>query len=104
MLCTIHKDVALVSDIDRYLDTLVVNWDGKDDSEWILQWWKVNTLEFPIMSRIARDYLAIPLLEIDVERLFSLGRDLIGIQRHCLKVETMKALIFIRNRYRGGVK
>jgi hypothetical protein len=32
------------------------------------------------------------------------GRDLIGIQRHCLKVETMKALIFIRNRYRGGVK
>ena len=32
------------------------------------------------------------------------GRDLIGIQRHCLKAETMKALIFICNRYRGGVK
>jgi hypothetical protein len=104
VLYTIHKDVALVLDIDRYLDTLVVNWDSKDDLEWILQWWKANTLEFPIISRIARDYLAIPLSEIDVERLFSSGRDLIGIQRHYLKAETMKALIFIRNRYRGGVK
>jgi hypothetical protein len=51
------------------------------------------------MSQIARDYLAIPLSEIDVERLFSLGRDLIRLMRHLMALETMKALMFIQEQY-----
>jgi hypothetical protein len=31
------------------------------------------------MARVACDYLAIPGLEVDVEALFSLGRDIYGI-------------------------
>ena len=44
MLHTIHKDASPTSDIDRYLDTPVVDQDGKDDPKWVLQQQRANTL------------------------------------------------------------
>jgi len=55
---------------------------------------------FPIMSQVARDYLAVPLAEVDVKRLFSIGRDLLGLRRHCMSPETMKAVLLSRNEYK----
>ena len=49
------------------------------------------------MSKVARDYLAIPAGEVDVERLFSTGRDLIGIRRCSLSIETMRALMILKS-------
>jgi hypothetical protein len=59
-----------------------VDWDDSDDPEWGLQWWKANTLQFPIMSRVSSGYLAIPVSEIDVERLFSSSRDLVDLWKY----------------------
>jgi hypothetical protein len=55
---------------------------------------------FPIMSQVARDYLAVPPAEVDVERLFSTSRDLLGLRRHCMAPETMKAVLLSRNEYK----
>jgi hypothetical protein len=97
LLRKVHKSTAPVSDIDRYFDSPIVAWDGKDDPNWVLKWWKANADLYPIMSRVARAYLAVPPAEVDVERLFSSGRDLIGLRRHSIKAETMKAVILARD-------
>jgi len=55
---------------------------------------------FPIMSQVAQDYLAVPLAEVVVKRLFSTGRDLLSLQRHCIALETMKAVLLSRNEYK----
>jgi hypothetical protein len=46
------------------------------------------------MSQVARDYLSIPPEKVDVERIFSSKRDLLGIRRHSLGPETMRAVMF----------
>ena len=53
-------------------------------------------MEYPVMSQVARDYLPVPAAEVDVERLFSAGRDLIGLRRHSLSIDTMRALMILR--------
>jgi hypothetical protein len=100
MLMEIHKDKAYTSDVDLYFSTPVVDWQsgsGKDDPDWVLNWWRSHESEYPIMSQVARDYLAIPAGEVDVERLFSAGRDLIGIRRYSLSIETMRALMMLKS-------
>ena len=100
LLSKVHKTTTPVSDIDRYFDSPVVDWDFSDDPNWILKWWKANTDLYPLMSQVARDYLAIQAAEVNVERLFSESRDLIGLRRHSMAPETMKAVLFLRNEYR----
>jgi hypothetical protein len=51
------------------------------------------------MSKVARDYLAIPAAEVAVERLFSSSRDLLAIRRHSMKAETMRLLMILRDQY-----
>jgi hypothetical protein len=63
----------------------------------VLNWWRSHKSEYPIMSQVAQDYLAIPAGEVDVERLFLSGRDLISIQRHSLSIDTMRALMILRS-------
>jgi zinc finger BED domain-containing protein 1 (E3 SUMO-protein ligase ZBED1) len=100
MLCKVHKDATPISEIDWYLDGPLVEWNGLDDPNWVLQWWKANSSLYPIMSRVARDYLPIPPAEVDCERLFCSSCDLIGLRRHSMTPETMKAVLLIRDSYR----
>ena len=44
----------------------------------------------------ARDLLAIPAAEVDVERLFSQGRDVLGIRRMGLDSETMRMIMLLK--------
>ncbi|KAK2410748.1 zinc finger BED domain-containing protein RICESLEEPER [Trifolium repens] len=39
----------------------------------LLEWWKVNTSQFPILASIARDVLAIPITIVASESTFSTG-------------------------------
>lgn len=48
------------------------------------------------MSRGARDYLAIPASEVDCERLFSGGRDLLGIRRFLINANTMRTMMLLK--------
>jgi hypothetical protein len=53
--------------------------------------------EYPYIAQAARDYLAIPALEVDIERLFSLGRDILGIRRFSMSMDTLRTLILLRD-------
>jgi hypothetical protein len=53
------------------------------------------------MAAAARDYLAIPASEVAVERLFSAGRDLLGVRRHSMKANTMRMLMLIGDAYKN---
>jgi len=89
-----------VCDIDRYLDAPAITWDDEDetnyDPDWILKWWKTSAGQFPYMAKAARALLAVPSAEVDVERLFSGGRDLLGIRRFGLNGESMRILTLLK--------
>jgi hypothetical protein len=87
-------------DIDRYLDSPRVKHTPKakeDQTQWILDWWKANESEYHCMAQAARDYLAIPSSEADIERLFSLGRDILGIRRFSMGMDTMRTLVLLKD-------
>jgi hypothetical protein len=48
------------------------------------------------MAAAARALLAVPSSEVDVERLFSGGRDLLGIRRFGLSGESMRILTLLK--------
>jgi hypothetical protein len=48
---------------------------------------------------IARDLFAIPGTEVDIKRLFSERRDILGIRRFALGRDTMKIVMLIRSFY-----
>jgi hypothetical protein len=48
------------------------------------------------MAKIARRYLSVPASEVGVERLFSRGRDLLGLRRYALQPATIKMLTVLK--------
>lgn len=62
-----------------------------------LAWWKVNGYRFPSLARLARDVLAIPGSSVSVERVLSIGRDVISLRRASLSAETITALMNLRS-------
>ncbi|KAF5323187.1 hypothetical protein D9758_018064 [Tetrapyrgos nigripes] len=78
--------VPLASEYERYIG----GEGGAGDIKKPLHWWKTHTGSkdgFPIISRIARDFLAIPGASVSVERLFSSSRHLCSDLRSSLKAE-----------------
>jgi hypothetical protein len=93
---------TFISDIDRYFDTPTIPIPqtlAKDKDNWLLSWWNSHQDEYPCMAQIARDFLAIPGSEVSVERLFSGGRDLLGLRRYRMNAETMRMLMLLRDYY-----
>jgi hAT family protein len=101
VLQKLQPQVVQRSDIDRYFEEGVVTVDESvtKDEGWLFSWWNTHKDEYPRMAAAARDYLAIPAAEVAVERLFSRGRDLLGIRRHSLKGETMRKVMLLRDIY-----
>ena len=49
------------------------------------------------MFAIARDYLPIPRSEVDVERLFNVARQILGLRRMSMGAETLRSLILLKD-------
>ena len=49
------------------------------------------------MSCATQDFLPLPASEVVCERLFSTGRDMLGLRRHRLNGETMRLLMLLKN-------
>ena len=47
------------------------------------------------MAKVAQRFLAVPGSEVDVERVFNQGRDLLGIRRFSLSAETISLLVVL---------
>ncbi|KAF7801755.1 zinc finger BED domain-containing protein RICESLEEPER 2-like [Senna tora] len=82
------------NELERYLDDNVeFNYDGFD----ILKWWKSKTVKYPILSRNARDVLAIPISTVSSESAFSTGGRVLDPFRSSLNPTTVESFICAQN-------
>jgi hypothetical protein len=89
-----NSDIGSQSEIDRYLTEDVEKASANFD---ILTWWKVNSTKFPIVAKIARDVLAIPITTVASESAFSTGGRVLDPFRSSLAPKTVEALICLQN-------
>ena len=82
------------SEFDIYMSEAVV--DNYPNFK-VLDYWKINSDRFPNLSRMARDYLAVPGTSTPSERAFSGGRQLITDFRCSLSGETITACMLLKN-------
>ena len=78
------------SDLEIYLSEAVIEDDGSCD---VLQWWKLNSQRFPILSRLARDVLVLLISTVASESAFSTGGRVLDIFRSSLTLKLVEALI-----------
>ncbi|KAL5792455.1 hypothetical protein ACOSP7_001049 [Xanthoceras sorbifolium] len=63
----------------------------------ILSWWKVNKGKYPILVKIAKDMLAIPVSTVASESAFSTGGRFLSPHRKRLHPDTLEALMCAQN-------
>ena len=68
-----------------------------------LEYWKQNKGRFPILARMARDYLALQPTSKDVEGSFSKGRRTIPYYRRSQNPETIRNQMLVNSGYNLGV-
>ncbi|KAL4587636.1 hypothetical protein LXL04_000508 [Taraxacum kok-saghyz] len=92
--------VESFGDLERYLNESV-----EDDSPMfsILDWWKVNSPRFPILSLMARDLLAIPVSTVASESVFSTSGRILDPYRSSLTDKMIQCLICTQDWLRGGI-
>ncbi|XP_031261523.1 zinc finger BED domain-containing protein RICESLEEPER 1-like isoform X1 [Pistacia vera] len=81
------------SELDRYLEEKCLLWDEDDTSFDALQWWKVNQTNYRILSKMAREILAIPITTVASEATFSAGSRVIDTYRSSLSPDTVQMLL-----------
>ncbi|KAM3322326.1 hypothetical protein P3S67_003477 [Capsicum chacoense] len=62
-----------------------------------LDWWRNNKSQYPVLSRLARDILNIPMSTVASESAFSQGRQQLGDNRHSLGSNAMNVLVCLRD-------
>ncbi|XP_059661394.1 zinc finger BED domain-containing protein RICESLEEPER 1-like [Cornus florida] len=81
---------SIISDLDKYIEEPIFprNYDFN-----ILNWWKVHTPRYPILSMMARDILGVPVSTVGAELAFSTGGRVLDHHRSSLNPEIREALI-----------
>ena len=67
------------------------------------EWWKQKQNVFPVISRMARDYLGIPATSASSERAFSASGNLITDKRTSLSDDSIEANMCLRNWMVSGI-
>ncbi|OAL68712.1 hypothetical protein A7D00_7370 [Trichophyton violaceum] len=81
------REAIVFSEVAEYLG------EGTVQDISILEYWKVNSKRFPILSMMARDILAVPPSTVGVERLFNIARDVNYFRRARLNPRTVRAIM-----------
>uniref|UniRef100_A0A0C4DIP0 HAT C-terminal dimerisation domain-containing protein n=1 Tax=Fusarium oxysporum (strain Fo5176) TaxID=660025 RepID=A0A0C4DIP0_FUSOF len=93
------KTTAMGSELERYLRL------EPQETEDPIEWWMGRRGQFPMVSQLALDILAIPAMATDCERSFSLAKLTLTSQRLSMTTETLEKLqclkIWVRH---GAVK
>ncbi|KAL0328142.1 UNVERIFIED_CONTAM: putative AC transposase [Sesamum calycinum] len=79
------------SELDSYLNEEIETDESPSFS--ITEWWKLHTPRFPILARLARDVLAMPISTVASESAFSTGGRIIDDFRASLTPKMAQALI-----------
>ncbi|KAJ9543902.1 hypothetical protein OSB04_023609 [Centaurea solstitialis] len=86
------------SELEVYLNESTI--DDTDDFD-ILRWWKVNSERFPILSKVARDILAVPISIVASESTFSTSGRVLDNFRSSLTPKIVEAFICTQDWLRG---
>jgi hypothetical protein len=95
--------------VDEYFEALYADLNTTNDRERPLleepyKWWRTyGRNRYPILFKMATDYLAIPCTSCDCERCFSSARRTITDDRNRLSGSTIEALRLQKNWLRRGV-
>ena len=66
-----EQSVGCSNEVDKYL---AENCDGRGDVNFeVLGWWKDNSSRYPMLSKVAKDVLAVPVSTVPSESAFSTG-------------------------------
>jgi hypothetical protein len=79
------------TEFTKYLKQLVLPRETN-----IYQYWKAKQFEYPIVSRIARDYLAIPATSAPSECVFSSSGDIITKKRNRLTGDSVRMIVCLK--------
>ncbi|CAG7818507.1 unnamed protein product, partial [Allacma fusca] len=82
-----HVNTDKYDELRAYLSFPVVDSTKVKD---VLVWWKENETNFPELSRMARDYLAVSGTGVPIERAFSFGTDLLKPKTMSMTAETIR--------------
>ena len=64
----------------------------------VFKYWKNNEYQFPILAKMARDYLIIQASSVPAERAFSSGTDLVTANRCSMTGKTIEITQFLKMR------
>ncbi|XP_019169717.1 PREDICTED: zinc finger BED domain-containing protein RICESLEEPER 2-like [Ipomoea nil] len=78
------------TELDMYLSEGIVE---EEESFDILGWWKINSARFPVLSKLARDVLAIPISTVALESAFSTSGRVLDPFRSSLTPKIVEALV-----------
>ncbi|KAH9662777.1 BED-type domain-containing protein [Citrus sinensis] len=99
----ILKDNTFVeckTEVDLYLLESCEN--PENESFDVLDWWKINSSKYPILSYVAQDILAMPVSTVASESAFNTGGRVLDPYRCSLSTRTVKALICTQNWLRSS--
>jgi hypothetical protein len=105
------KRTKRVSQLDEYFDSLLFDYTSRSKAELLLldsnnrwAWWlQVGRERYPILFKIAGDYLSIPSTSCECERSFSKARRTISDNCNKLGGTTIKAIQLQKSWLRHGV-
>ena len=92
----------LKSELDLYLEEPVLPWTQDFN---ILSWWRAASPRYPILSRIVRDYLSVPVSFVtSVDELFTMERGISRGRYASLKPDLINAIMCTRSWFPTEVK
>jgi hypothetical protein len=89
------------SELETYLEDPSSPGIGNSSFD-ILAWWRVNGPKYPIISRMARDILSVPLSTVASESTFSSAKRILDDYRCNLLPETIEAIMCSHDWLKGA--
>ncbi|KAL2937450.1 putative AC transposase [Bienertia sinuspersici] len=90
------------SSVDSYLNSPLV--PRNTESFNILEFWKSQASTFPVISRMAKDVLAVPITSVASESSFSMGGRVLTKYRSALRIDNVEAFVTTQNWLYGYLK
>ncbi|CAL1393157.1 unnamed protein product [Linum trigynum] len=95
----LERRIRNSTELDIYLRDLrdAINEDDDDQKFDILKWWSRYSVRYPILSKMVKDILAVPISSVSSEAAFSCGDRVLSPFKSSLNATTVEALICAEN-------